>query len=311
MKRHLWPAIGPILLSSALIFSTASIALVAGTMSVEAKILGSTHCYFGICHRVKTLAETEKLIGVKATVKASFYDDCKVDRFNPCTLTSSGEVFKPDRPDNAASPIYPDGTKLMIWNPKTKVAAVVRVNSAGPYHSNRTLDVSRATADRLGFKKSGVATLHVQVIEAPTPAEARYKKRRTYAAVPGPIGKFTSFEMAMADLSRVMPALDTSRMIAEAPALTPVLAAARQLNNAKAAKTAGHNATIAAIASVGGGPGLTTAFSASAILMNSVPQSLLPLGVLMDVKLRTVSGHSKPVVIQSSRKAVRMASRRI
>ena len=46
MKRHLWPAIGPILLSSALIFSTASIALVAGTMSVEAKILGSTHCYF-------------------------------------------------------------------------------------------------------------------------------------------------------------------------------------------------------------------------------------------------------------------------
>ena len=93
MNRHLWPAIGPILLSSALIFSTASIALVAGTMSVEAKILGGTHCYFGICHRVKTLAETEKLIGVKATVKASFYDDCKRDRFNPCGLTASGEVL--------------------------------------------------------------------------------------------------------------------------------------------------------------------------------------------------------------------------
>ncbi len=310
MIYHAFPAAGR-LLSSSLFLSTAAIALVPGTTSVEAKILGGTHCYFGICHRVKTIAETQKLVGVKTTVKASFYDDCKVDRFNPCTLTSSGEVFKPGRPDNAASPIYPDGTKLMVWNPKTKSAAIVRVNSAGPYHTNRTLDVSRATAERLGFQNAGVASLHVQVIEAPTAAEARYKKHRTYAAVPGPIGKFQSFELAMADLGRIMPSLDTSRMIASAPVATPLLLVANRIDNAKAAKTAGHNATIAAIASVGGGPGLITAFSASAILMNSVPHSLLPTGVLTDVKIRTVRAAGKAVAVMGSRKTQRIVSRPI
>ena len=310
MIYHAFPAAGR-LLSSSLFLSTAAIALVPGTTSVEAKILGGTHCYFGICHRVKTIAETQKLVGVKTTVKASFYDDCKVDRFNPCTLTSSGEVFKPGRPDNAASPIYPDGTKLMVWNPKTKSAAIVRVNSAGPYHTNRPLDVSRATAERLGFQNAGVASLHVQVIEAPTAAEARYKKHRTYAAVPGPIGKFQSFELAMADLGRIMPSLDTSRMIASAPVATPLLLVANRIDNAKAAKTAGHNATIAAIASVGGGPGLITAFSASAILMNSVPHSLLPTGVLTDVKIRTVRAAGKAVAVMGSRKTQRIVSRPI
>ncbi len=311
MPSYKRPISGRAILSAGLFLTTASAAMTAGTITADAKILGGTHCYFGICHRVKTLPETAKLIGVKTIVKASFYDDCKVDRFNPCTLTSSGEVFKPDRPDNAASPIYPDGTKLMVWNPKTKAAAIVRVNSAGPYHSNRTLDVSRATAERLGFKKSGVAQLHVQVISAPTPAEARYKKHRTYAAVPGPIGSYANFELALADLSRVMPALDTSRMIAAAPPLKLLKLASLRVDNAKAAKTAGHNATIAAIASVGGAPGLTTAFSASAILMNSVPHSLLPTSVLTDITVRTARSPVKPSVAQNMRKAVRVAGRRI
>ena len=311
MPSYKRPISGRAILSAGLFLTTAAAATTAGSIAADAKILGGTHCYFGICHRVKTLPETEKLVGVKTIVKASFYDDCKVDRFNPCTLTSSGEVFKPDRPDNAASPIYPDGTKLMVWNPKTKAAAIVRVNSAGPYHSNRTLDVSRATAERLGFKKSGVAQLHVQVISAPTPAEARYKKHRNYAAVPGPIGHYANFDLALADLSRVMPAIDTSRMIAAAPALKLLKLASLRVANAKAAKTAGHNATIAAIASVGGAPGLTTAFSASAILMNSVPLSLLPTGVLTDATVRTARGSAKPTVAQNMRKAVRVAGQRI
>ncbi len=310
MKDFYGSKIGRLFFSSTLLISSATISLLAGTIAADAKIPGSTHCYFGICHRVKTLPETAKLIGIKTVVQSSFYDDCKVDRFNPCTLTSSGEVFRPDRPDNAASPIYPDGTKLLVWNPKTKSAAIVRVNSAGPYHGKRTLDLSRATAERLGFKRSGVASLHVQVISAPTHTESRYKKNRTYAAVPGPIGKYENFDMAMADLSRVMPALDTSKMLVAA-LLRPLQSGIQRVNNTKAATTAGHNATIAAIASVGGAPGLTTAFSASAILMNSVPHSLLPLGVLTDAKLRTVRVHSKPAVIQGARKAVRVASRRI
>ena len=181
------------------------VSLVGSVSEASAKIPGAKHCYKSICHRVMTLSETERSVGTRTTARTSFYDDCSVDRFNTCALTSSGEVFKPHRPDNAASPIYPDGTKLLLWNPNTKAAAVVRVNSAGPYHSNRTLDVSRATAEKLGFKRTGVATLHVQVLSAPTPAESKYKKRREYAPVPGPIGVFGTFETAAADVLQFFP----------------------------------------------------------------------------------------------------------
>ncbi|MEE8579636.1 MAG: septal ring lytic transglycosylase RlpA family protein, partial [Hyphomicrobium sp.] len=110
----------------------------------EAKTPGSTYCYHGICHRVKTIEETRSLVGLQQSIEASHYDDCTRDRYNPCGLTSSGERFRPDRPDNTASPIYPDGTTLLVWNPETKHALVVRVNNAGPYHGNRKLDLSVA-----------------------------------------------------------------------------------------------------------------------------------------------------------------------
>jgi Lytic transglycolase len=129
-------------------------------------------------------------------VTASFYDDCRRDRFNPCGLTSSGAVFRPDMPDNAASPIFPDGTVLLTYNPETKLAAVLRVTSTGPYRGDRTLDVSRATAEHLGFAKRGVAPLEVVVLKSPEEHEARYKKLREYAPVPGFIGKFATFEAA-------------------------------------------------------------------------------------------------------------------
>ena len=168
----------------------------------EAKTPGSTYCYHGTCHRVKTIAETEALVGAEETVVASHYDDCSHDRYNPCGLTSSGERFHPDRPDNTASPIYPDGTVLLVWSPDNQQALVVRVNNAGPYWGNRTLDLSRAAAQRLGFEGSGVAKLHVRVVKAPEPAEAKYSDNRTYAPVLGDIGHYES--MAAADTGMVV-----------------------------------------------------------------------------------------------------------
>lgn len=166
--------------------------------AAEAKTPGKTYCFNGICHRVNTLQEMSALVGKDVSFKTSFYDDCKRDRFNPCGLTSSGEVFRPNDADNAASPIYPNGTVLLLRNPSNGQSAVVRVNNAGPYWGKRKLDVSRGTAEKLGFKKLGVASLEVRVIAAPTKEEARYKKRRRYEAVPGPIGQFASIDAAMA-----------------------------------------------------------------------------------------------------------------
>lgn len=164
----------------------------------DAKTPGKTYCFYGKCHRVKTIAETQALVGKEETLMASHYDSCKRDRYNPCGLTSSGERFNPGVADNAASPIYPDGTTLLVWSPDTRASIVLRVNNAGPYWGNRRLDVSRTAADKLGFGKRGVAKLKVRVIGAPTAAEARYKKNRKYNPVPGYIGKFASLDEAQA-----------------------------------------------------------------------------------------------------------------
>jgi rare lipoprotein A (peptidoglycan hydrolase) len=172
-------------------------ALVTLPQPAAAKTPGKTYCFIGVCHRVNTLQEMADLVGKDLTFKSSFYDDCKRDRFNPCGLTASGEVFRPDDADNAASPIYPEGTVVLVRNPLNGQSAVLRINSAGPYWKGRMLDVSRGTAEALGFKKRGVANLEVRVIAAPTKAEARYKKNRRYDAVPGPIGRYASLEAAV------------------------------------------------------------------------------------------------------------------
>lgn len=133
----------------------------------QAKMPGKTYCINGVCHRVKTLAEMDALIGYEEVVVASYYDDCKVDKHNPCTPLSSGEEFRADLPDNAASPVYPNGTILVLSNPKTNAQVLVRVNNSGPYKKGRMLDVSRAAAEQLGFKKFGTAQIKVTVISGP------------------------------------------------------------------------------------------------------------------------------------------------
>ena len=148
-----------------------AIAVLAGLVSADsatlAKTPGKTYCINGVCHRVKTVAEMESLVGYEEVVVASYYDDCKIDKHNPCTALSSGEDFRPDLPDNAASPVYPNGTILYLTNPQTNKQVLVRVNNSGPYKKGRMLDVSRAAAEALGFKRLGTAKLKVTVISGP------------------------------------------------------------------------------------------------------------------------------------------------
>lgn len=170
----------------------------------EAKTPGKTYCFNGVCHRVKSIAETQRLVGVKTVLHASHYDSCKKDRYNPCGLTSSGEEFRPWKADNAASPLYPDGTKLLVWHPGSKKAAVVRINNAGPYYGKRTLDLSKATADRLGFGHGGISVVHAKVLAAPSQAEATYKRNRTYASVPGYLGFFDTIDKALLSVGKAI-----------------------------------------------------------------------------------------------------------
>ena len=106
-------------------------------------------------------------------------------------------MFRPDLPDNAASPLLPDGTVILAYNPKTGDASVLRITNAGPYSGKRKLDVSRAAAEKLGFSKQGVAPLVVSVLRSPTKTEASYVRKRVYPAVPGYLGKFETVDVAL------------------------------------------------------------------------------------------------------------------
>ena len=209
----------------------------------EAKTPGKTYCFYKVCHRVNTIPEMVALVGQDRVFNTSFYDDCKRDRYNPCGLTSSGEQFRPLDADNAASPIYPNGTVLMLRNPDNGEAAVVRVNNAGPYWGKRMLDVSRGVAEKLGFNKRGVANLEVRVVSAPTLAEATYKKNRSYDPVPGPIGQYASLDraqggmmvaMAMNAMSGSLFAPSASKMLPGLKSANPELALALRSGNAVA-----------------------------------------------------------------------------
>ncbi len=165
--------------------------------TADAKSPGARYCFHGYCHRVGTLEQTDTLVGWRGYLLASYYDSCRLDRLNPCGLTSSGAVFRPDLPDNAASPLLPDGTVILAYNPKTGDASVLRVTNAGPYSGKRKLDVSRAAAEKLGFREQGVAALVISVLQSPTKAEASYVRKRAYATVPGYLGKFDTVDIAL------------------------------------------------------------------------------------------------------------------
>jgi rare lipoprotein A (peptidoglycan hydrolase)/cytoskeletal protein CcmA (bactofilin family) len=158
------------------------------TPSVLSKTPGEVHCYQLTCHRVLTVEETKSLVSSTRILVASYYDDPRVDPFNTGELTSSGEKFDADNSGRVASAIYPDGTELLLWNPLNGRTAHVRVNDFGPFHTNRTLDLTRALAKRLDVTHQGVTVLLATVVAPPRPEEPLYRSFRTYPKAKGYLG---------------------------------------------------------------------------------------------------------------------------
>ena len=75
--------------------------------------------------------------------------------------TASGEVFTADG-DTAAHPNLPFGTELLVTYGGRQ--ALVRVNDRGPHGGGRGLDLSRASAEKIGLTATGADTVDVQVI---------------------------------------------------------------------------------------------------------------------------------------------------
>ena len=228
--------------ASASLMAAYAAALSVTTPSL-AKTPGEVHCYNGICHRVKTVEEMASLVGSESDALTSFYDSAENDSMNTGTITSSGETFDADSDSHAASSLYPDGTELLIWNPKNRHAAHIRVNDFGPFYMMRTIDVTRGVAEQLEFTKSGVARLRVAVVWAPSREAARFRRHREYSTVEGYVGRldydqFVALKSRLIESGPARNIRDTPIMASIAPKLSlgalPAFASAAASHQGKA-----------------------------------------------------------------------------
>ncbi len=100
--------------------------------------------------------------GRKRIGKASFY----AKMFAGKKMADGGPMHP--RGDNAASKTLPLGTTAKVTNLETGKSAVVTIQDRGPYVKGRIVDLSPATAQKIGLsKKEGVADVVVAPISVP------------------------------------------------------------------------------------------------------------------------------------------------
>lgn len=74
---------------------------------------------------------------------------------------ANGERFDPSSETTVAHKTLPLGTWVLLYNPENSKTAIAEVRDRGPFIKGRSLDVSEALAEKLGFKEQGVAPLKI------------------------------------------------------------------------------------------------------------------------------------------------------
>ena len=82
------------------------------------------------------------------------------------SATTSGEPFDMNAL-TAAHRRLPLGTRITVTNLRNHRSVVLRVNDRGPNTPGRLLDVSKAAAERLGFRGAGIAKVRVIPLSYP------------------------------------------------------------------------------------------------------------------------------------------------
>ena len=78
--------------------------------------------------------------------------------------TASGEIYNMNSM-TAAHPSLPFGTKVRVCSTSTKKCVTVRINDRGPYVHGREIDLSRAAAEAIGLRSSGVGQVTITRIK--------------------------------------------------------------------------------------------------------------------------------------------------
>lgn len=91
--------------------------------------------------------------------------------------TANGEIYDMDRL-SAASPTLPLPVYAQVTNLTNGRSIVVRVNDRGPYANDRIMDLSRRSAEVLGFQSDGTALVRVKYLgRAPLNGDDRYEQK--------------------------------------------------------------------------------------------------------------------------------------
>lgn len=94
--------------------------------------------------------------------------------------TANGEIFDMDLP-SAAHKTLPLPSLVEVTNLDNGRKMVLRVNDRGPFIGDRVIDLSRAAADQLGYRRQGVARVRVRYVG---PASKTAFTARQYAQAP-------------------------------------------------------------------------------------------------------------------------------
>jgi rare lipoprotein A len=91
--------------------------------------------------------------------------------------TANGEIYDMDRL-SAAHPTLPLPVYARVTNLNNGRSIVVRINDRGPYARERIIDLSRRSAELLGFRGHGTATVRVKYLgRAPLSGDDTYERR--------------------------------------------------------------------------------------------------------------------------------------
>lgn len=114
--------------------------------------------------------------GYDRTGVASWYGDLFHGRY-----TANGEIFDMDAL-TAAHPTLPLPSYVRVTNLQNGRSLVLRVNDRGPYAHDRIIDLSRQSAQALGYGRAGTARVRVQYLGAAPLNGDDSLERRVYAS---------------------------------------------------------------------------------------------------------------------------------
>lgn len=83
---------------------------------------------------------------------------------------SNGEIYDMHAM-TAAHRTLPLGSIVRVTNPQNGNSAIVQITDRGPFIEGRTIDLSRAAAEKIGLVQKGTALVRIEVLKTPQPIE--------------------------------------------------------------------------------------------------------------------------------------------